>query len=97
MADRVTVSSDRIDAPGDLANRHPLHCITARAVDMKAILAGAASGLAPDGRAVLFVGHKDADAIRTAPPAGLRCRELRPLPGRDASFIAVLEPERIES
>ena len=97
IADRVTVSPDRIDVPRDLADRRPLHCVTARAVDMAAILAGAAAALDRRGRAILFIGRKDADAIRAAPPPGLRCRELHLLRGRDASFIAVLEPEQVES
>jgi 16S rRNA (guanine527-N7)-methyltransferase len=92
LGPRVDVAPDRIQRPEDLAGLGPFRYLTSRAVGIVGTLvAGAAAGLVPGGRALLFLGRSALDAMRNQQVAGLELRNELPLTGREASFLAVLE------
>ncbi len=92
LAGRVQALPDRVDRPQDLAGLGPFDVLTMRAVaGVETVLAGAALGLVPGGRALLFVGQSALDVIRAECPTGLKLVKESPLIGRNASYIAVVE------
>ena len=92
LAGRVQALPDRVDCPEDLARLGPFDVLTMRAVaGVETVLAGAAVGLVPGGRALLFVGQSALDGVRAECPAGLKLIKETPLIGRNASFIVVVE------
>jgi 16S rRNA (guanine527-N7)-methyltransferase len=92
LVGRVQALPDRVDRPEDLAGLGPFDVLTMRAVaGVETVLAGAALGLVPGGRALLFVGQSALDVIRAECPTGLKLVKESPLIGRNASFIAVVE------
>ncbi len=92
LAGRVQALPDRVDRPEDLAGLGPFDFLTMRAVaGVETVLAGAAAGLVPGGRALLFLGQSALEGVRAECPAGLKLVKESPLTGRSASFIAVVE------
>lgn len=92
LAGRVQVLPDRVDRPEDLAGLGPFDVLTMRAVaGVETVLAGAAVGLVPGGRALLFVGQSALESVRAECPTGLELVKEAPLFGRNRSFIAVVE------
>ena len=85
---RVKVLPNRIDAAADLEPLSPFDYLTVRAVGgLAGILDGAAAGLAPRGRAIVFVGR---DGLEIAKRSSLRLESHLRLPARTASYLAVL-------
>jgi 16S rRNA G527 N7-methylase RsmG len=94
LAGRVEALPHRVDMPEDLARLGPFDVLTMRAVaGVEALLAGAASGLTAEGRALLFLGEAALADLRSGCPAGLKLTKEVALTGRQASFVAVVERE----
>jgi len=92
LGSRARVLRRRADSRDEVAAFGPFDCLTMRAVPgHEEIIAGAAAGLRPGGRALLFVGAESAERVRSTLPAGLGLKATVPLPGRRASFLIVLE------
>jgi 16S rRNA (guanine527-N7)-methyltransferase len=92
---RVRALRRRVDGPAELAALGPFDYLTMRGVSgHDALLGGVVEGLRPGGRALFFVGAAAADVIRAALPPGLVLARCLVLPGREASFLVVLERHR---
>ena len=89
---RVRVVRRRVASRAEVGALGPFDYLTMRAVSRhEELLAGAADGLRPGGRALLFVGAEGAAAIRDALPLGLRLQASLLLPGRSSSYLVVVE------
>lgn len=91
---RVRVVRSRVSRPEDLAARGPFRYLTLRAVgSLATILPGISGGLAPGGRALLYLGRSGVETVERREASGLRLEEVVPLPGRRASFLVILTPD----
>jgi 16S rRNA (guanine527-N7)-methyltransferase len=92
LAGRVQALPDRVDRPGDLDGLAPFDVLTMRAVaGVEVVLAAAAAGLVPGGRALLFVGQSTLDDLRAECPVGMKLIKEVAITGRSASYLAVVE------
>jgi 16S rRNA (guanine527-N7)-methyltransferase len=92
LAGRVKALPDRVDRPDDLSALGPFDILTMRAVaGVETVLAGAVSGLRPGGQALLFVGKSIIESLQDECPDGMTLVHEAKLPGRSASYIAVVE------
>jgi 16S rRNA (guanine527-N7)-methyltransferase len=92
LAGRVHTLPDRVDRPEDLVAMAPFDVVTMRAVaGVENVLAGAAGGLVPGGRALLFVGQSALEDLRVECPVGMELIKEVTLTGRSASYLAVVE------
>jgi 16S rRNA (guanine527-N7)-methyltransferase len=95
LTTRARVLRRRVDSRAEIAALGPFDYLTMRAVSgHEVLLGGAADGLRPGGRALLFVGEDAAARIEASLPSGLVLASSVPLPGRRASFLVVVEKER---
>jgi len=92
LAGRVRALPDRVDRPEDLAGLAPFDIVTMRAVaGVETVVAAAAGGLVPGGRALLFVGQSALEGLEAECPVGMKLIKAAPITGRNASYLAVIE------
>jgi len=91
MEGRIRVHGRRIGVAEDLARLGPFDYLTLRAVGrVETIVEGAERGLAPGGRALLFLGKGGVDRVEALDLPQLQLEKTISLRGKDASFLMVL-------
>ena len=90
------VETRRVARVDDLGDLLPCRYLTLRAIRTASLFSGASLPiLRPDGRALFFVTHGQAETLRGRPIPGLRFSGTRQLPSDPQSVVAIFEPETV--